>query len=132
LNLASWVLVGGAVGIAAGVRFGDVCAMLRPVGFAHGGLLEAAVYPYLICSLLHGLGALQAAKAWRLFKCGWPFFFTCCLMPPGSQEMVHFVNDWLALRKANGFRAREMSYWIEGRPRGTAERRWCVGRDVLG
>jgi Na+/H+-dicarboxylate symporter/ABC-type amino acid transport substrate-binding protein len=74
LNLASWVLVGGAAGIAAGVLFGDACAMLRPIGFAYVGLLEAAVYPYLICSLLHGLGSLQPAKAWRLFKCGWPFY----------------------------------------------------------
>ena len=62
---------------------------------------------------------------------GSPFFFTY-LMPPNSQEMVHFVNYWLELRKANGFRAREMSYWIEGQPRDTTERRWSVVRDVLG
>ena len=53
-------------------------------------------------------------------------------MPPGSEEMVRFVNYWLELRKANGFRAREMSYWIEGQPRDTTERRWSVVRDVLG
>ena len=39
MNLASWVLVGGAAGIVAGVLFGDACAMLRPVGFAYVGLL---------------------------------------------------------------------------------------------
>ena len=49
---------------------------------------------------------------------GSPFFFTY-LMPPDSQEMVHFVNYWLQLRKADGFRAREMSYWIDGQPRAT-------------
>lgn len=70
MNLASWVLVGGVAGIAAGAFFGDGCAILQPIGFAYVGLLEAAVYPYLICSLLHGLGSLQPAKAWRLFKCG--------------------------------------------------------------
>ena len=52
MNLASWVLVGGAAGIAAGVLFGDACAILSPIGFAYVGLLEAAVYPYLVCSLL--------------------------------------------------------------------------------
>ena len=40
MNLASWVLVGGAAGIVAGVLFGDACAMLRPVGFAYVGLLD--------------------------------------------------------------------------------------------
>ena len=74
MNLASWVLVGGAAGVAAGVLFGDACAILSPIGFAYVGLLEAAVYPYLICSLLHGLGSLQPSKAWRLFKCGWVFY----------------------------------------------------------
>ena len=74
MNLASWVLVGGAAGVVAGVLFGDACAILSPIGFAYVGLLEAAVYPYLICSLLHGLGSLQPSKAWRLFKCGWVFY----------------------------------------------------------
>jgi len=74
MNLASWVLVGGAAGILAGTVFGDDCAILNPIGFAYVGLLQAAVYPYLICSLLHGLESLEPAKAWRLFKCGWIFY----------------------------------------------------------
>ena len=74
MNLAAWVLVGGAAGILVGLLFGDDCAILSPIGFAYVGLLQAAVYPYLICSLLHGLGSLEPAKAWRLFKCGWIFY----------------------------------------------------------
>src|SRR5215470_12376042 len=74
MKLAAWVLVGGAAGILAGGMFGDDCAILTPIGFAYVGLLQAAVYPYLICSLLHGLGSLEPAKAWRLFKCGWIFY----------------------------------------------------------
>src|SRR5262249_35055050 len=74
MNLASWVLVGGAAGIAAGIVFGDDCAILSPIGFAYVGLLQAAVYPYLICSLLQGLGSLEPGKAWRLFRCGWVFY----------------------------------------------------------
>jgi hypothetical protein len=35
-----------------------------------------------------------------------------------SDEMVHFVNYWLDLRKADGMRAREFDYWILlGQPR---------------
>src|SRR5262245_38650826 len=74
MNLASWVLVGGAAGIVACILFGDDCAILSPLGFAYVGLLQAAVYPYLICSLPHGLGSLPPAKAWRLFKCRWIFY----------------------------------------------------------
>ncbi len=74
MNLASWVLVGGAAGILAGIMFGESCAILSPIGFAYVGLLQAAVYPYLICSLLHGLGSLEPHKAWRLFKSGWFFY----------------------------------------------------------
>jgi hypothetical protein len=33
MNLASWVLVGGVVGILAGVTFGESCAILSPIGF---------------------------------------------------------------------------------------------------
>src|SRR5262245_43993557 len=74
MNLASWVLVGGAAGILAGIMFGGSCAVLSPIGFIYVGLLQAAVYPYLICSLLHGLGSLEPGKAWRLFKNGWFFY----------------------------------------------------------
>jgi len=74
VNLAYWVLIGGVAGIVVGLFFGDDCAALAPVGYAYVMLLEAAVYPYLICSLLHGLGSLEPAKAWRLFTRGWIFY----------------------------------------------------------
>jgi Na+/H+-dicarboxylate symporter len=45
MNLASWALVGGTAGIAAGIFFGDLCRILSPIGFAYVGLLQAAVYP---------------------------------------------------------------------------------------
>jgi proton glutamate symport protein len=74
MNLASWVLVGAVAGVIAGVTFGESCAILSPIGFIYVGLLQAAVYPYLISSLLHGLGSLDPEKAWRLFKSGWIFY----------------------------------------------------------
>ncbi|HEY7296340.1 MAG TPA: cation:dicarboxylase symporter family transporter [Xanthobacteraceae bacterium] len=74
MNLASWVLVGGLAGVLAGITFGERCAVLSPIGFTYVGLLQAAVYPYLICSLLQGLGSLEPGKAWRLFKSGWIFY----------------------------------------------------------
>lgn len=80
MNLASWVLVGGLAGILAGITFGERCAVLSPIGFTYVGLLQAAVYPYLICSLLHGLGSLEPGKAWRLFKTGWIFYVAAWLV----------------------------------------------------
>jgi Na+/H+-dicarboxylate symporter/ABC-type amino acid transport substrate-binding protein len=74
VNLALWVLIAGLAGLFVGLFFGDYCGVFRPIGFAYVMLLEAAVYPYLICSLLHGLGSLEPQKAWRLFKRGWPFY----------------------------------------------------------
>ena len=61
-------------------------------------------------------------------------FLLSYLMPPGSEVMVHFVNYWLELRRADGMRAREVDYWILGRPRTEAAPRWsivatsCAGR----
>jgi proton glutamate symport protein len=48
----------------------DYAHFLRPVGQVYVMLLEVAVYPYLICSLLHGLGSMASAQAWKLFLSG--------------------------------------------------------------
>jgi hypothetical protein len=61
---------------------------------------------------------------------GNPFLFTY-LMPPHSDEMVHFVSYWLDLRKADGMHTRELNYWLLGQPRTQASPRWSVVRDVL-
>lgn len=53
---------------------GDYAHVLRPVGQVYVMLLEVAVYPYLICSLLHGLGSMAPAQARRLFVSGWKFY----------------------------------------------------------
>ena len=68
------VAVGGIAGILLGVFLGDYAHFLRPVGQVYVMLLEVAVYPYLICSLLHGLGSMAPAQAWRLFLSGWKFY----------------------------------------------------------
>ena len=74
-QLSVWpVAIGGATGILAGLFFGDYAHLIRPVGEVYVLLLEVAVYPYLICSLLHGLGSMAPAQAWRLFRSGWKFY----------------------------------------------------------
>ena len=58
-------------------------------------------------------------------------FLLSYLMPQGSQVMMHFVNYWLELKRADGMRERERDYWILGRPRTAAAPRWNIVRDVL-
>jgi len=58
-------------------------------------------------------------------------FLLSYMMPQGSEVTVHFVNYWLELRRADGMRAREASYWILGRPRAVPAPRWSIVRDVL-
>src|SRR6185312_14879786 len=59
-----------------------------------------------------------------------PFLLTY-LMPPDSVVMVHFVNYWLELRRADGMRQREIDYWLLGRPRAATTPRWSILRNVL-
>jgi len=68
------LLIGAGLGIFTGVFFGDYSAVFRPIGQIYIMLLEVAVYPYLIASLLHGLSSMSPDRAWRLFKSGWPFY----------------------------------------------------------
>jgi proton glutamate symport protein len=58
-------------------------------------------------------------------------FLLSYLMPQDSQVMMHFVNYWLELKRADGMRERERDYWILGRPRTAAAPRWSIVRDVL-
>lgn len=73
--LSVWpVAAAGALGILAGLFLGDYAQVFRPVGKAYVLMLEVAVYPYLICSLLHGLGSMSPAGALKLFRLGWKFY----------------------------------------------------------
>lgn len=68
------IVVAAVLGILAGLVFGDYTRVLRPIGQVYLMLLEVAVYPYLIASLLHGLASMTPATAWKLFRAGWPFY----------------------------------------------------------
>jgi Na+/H+-dicarboxylate symporter/ABC-type amino acid transport substrate-binding protein len=62
------------LGILTGLFLGDYAYVFQPAGRAYVLMLEVAVYPYLICSLLHGLGSMAPAEAFKLFKSGWKFY----------------------------------------------------------
>lgn len=56
IPLPMWVVLGALVGIIAGVVFGERTSILQPLGSAYAMMLQIAVYPYLLCALIYGLG----------------------------------------------------------------------------
>src|SRR5262245_3514913 len=75
-----WVVVGAVAGIVAGVVFGERTSFLQPVGSAYAMMLRIAVYPYLLCALIYGLGRLTPAMAAKLFRAGWVVYvFLWCV-----------------------------------------------------
>lgn len=71
IGLPVWILIGAGAGVIAGVVLGERTAILKPLGSAYAMMLQVAVYPYLLCSLLWGLGRLQPAMSRRLFAASW-------------------------------------------------------------
>src|SRR5262245_1584810 len=65
MNLASWVLVGGAAGIITGIVFGDDCAILSPIGFAYvAAAARRLPLPHLLAPPRPGIaGASQGLAA---------------------------------------------------------------------
>jgi Na+/H+-dicarboxylate symporter len=97
LSLPVKILLGAGLGLLAGVFFGDSCAVLRPVGKAYVMCLQAPVYPYLVAALMHGVGVLQPAVAWKLVKRGGLFLLR---LPAGCPARgVGAGQLWLTLRQ---------------------------------
>jgi len=65
-GLAERVLIGLVLGIAAGVFFGEVTHALKSVGDAFIMLLQVAVIPYIVASLITALGRLTLDDAKKL------------------------------------------------------------------
>jgi len=68
LSLATQVLIGFFVGVASGLFFGELIAPVGVVGDAFIRLLQMTVLPYVVVSLILGLGRLSAGDAGRLIR----------------------------------------------------------------
>jgi Na+/H+-dicarboxylate symporter/ABC-type amino acid transport substrate-binding protein len=92
VTLPEWILAGAILGIAAGLIFGERTAILQPIGDAYGAMLQIAVYPYLLCSLMYGLGRLTPVTARRLLQAGWlPFLFLWILTLASIWILAHAI-----------------------------------------
>jgi Na+/H+-dicarboxylate symporter/ABC-type amino acid transport substrate-binding protein len=74
LGLPAWVIIGAVLGIVAGLVLGERTTALVPVSSAYTMMLEIAIYPYLVCALILGLGRLAPDRAGRLLRASWPAF----------------------------------------------------------
>ena len=52
-------------------------------------------------------------------------------MPPGAGSLARYLDIWLSLQASNGFRAAQLSYWIDGKPRPSKSTRWNLLDNVL-
>ena len=63
LGLTSWIIIGLIGGVITGLLFGEDCADLKLIGVIFIQLLQMTILPYIVVSLIHGIGGLSASKA---------------------------------------------------------------------
>src|SRR5262252_6477720 len=83
-SLPFWVLVGAALGILTGVTLGERTAILHPLGVVYAMMLESVVYPYILSSLIVGLGSLASARTPRLVRARWAAGDAPDALPPNA------------------------------------------------
>ncbi|KPK65083.1 MAG: hypothetical protein AMS21_05750 [Gemmatimonas sp. SG8_38_2] len=66
ISLAAKILIGMALGVLVGLFFGELVAPVTVVGEAFIMLLQMAVLPYVLLSLIASIGALEARQMARL------------------------------------------------------------------
>lgn len=74
IGFTTQVIIGLVLGVLAGVLFGEYCTILAPIGSVFVMLLEAVLYPFLVSSLIYGLGRLSPENFGKLFKRGWHYY----------------------------------------------------------
>ena len=74
-GLTTWIIIGLILGVITGLLFGDDCAKLKLIGVIFIQLLQMTILPYIVVSLIHGIGGLSAADAKRLALRGGALLF---------------------------------------------------------
>jgi len=69
-SLSTMILIGLASGVATGLFFGEMVSGLRLVGRAYIGLIQMTILPYMVVSLIGGIGHLSYDSAKRLALTG--------------------------------------------------------------
>ena len=91
ISLSTQILIGLTLGLFAGLFFGDKASALAIVGKAYIGLIQMSILPYMVVSLMLGIGSLSYEKASKLAITGgvvlvasWFLTFTIVFLMPLS------------------------------------------------
>lgn len=99
IALSTWVLLAFVLGAATGLFFGEEVAFLEPIGDAYIGLLQMTVLPYIVLSLVYGLGRISPAMAKRLAKVGVVTIFLVWLIGIVAMLLMPLsYPDWQSAR----------------------------------
>jgi len=63
LSLSTTILIGLVLGLGTGIMFGDSCAWLNVIGTGFIRLLQMTILPYIVVSLVLGIGSLTLKDA---------------------------------------------------------------------
>ena len=63
ISLSNKVIIGLIAGVLCGLFFGDMCAYLKPFGDVFIKIMQITIIPYIVVSLLHGIGGLTKEQA---------------------------------------------------------------------
>ena len=66
ISLSTQILIGLTLGFLVGLFFGDKASVLAIVGKAYVGLIQMSILPYMVVSLMLGIGSLSYEKAGKL------------------------------------------------------------------
>ena len=66
ISLSTQILIGLMFGLFVGIFFGEKASVLAIVGRAYIGLIQMSILPYMVVSLMLGIGSLSYEKAGKL------------------------------------------------------------------
>ena len=72
LSTSSWILIGLGLGALSGILFGELMEPLGVAGDVYIRFTQITVLPYILLSLIHGVGSLRRDTAKRLATRGLP------------------------------------------------------------
>ena len=94
MSLGSWILASLVLGVLCGVVLGEYCAVLQILGNAFIRLLQMTILPYIVISLIAGIGSLSFDQAKILAKKGgllllvfWAISFVVILILPIHEKV---------------------------------------------
>lgn len=89
MSFALQMVIATLLGVLTGLFFGDFCDLFSPYANAYIMILKVTAVPYLIVTIVHGVGQLQKDQAKLILKRG-ALFISCAWLI--NIVMIYFIN----------------------------------------